>query len=269
MATDPNAGRPVAPSTFALLMATGALLVLLGAAHGGWLPLPLWLRTYALTALVTQCAAVVALWQVVRSSGRGTASSRAWLILFCGMYLFMVGHACLSAQRFSNEAGTAGFPTAADIFFIAGQVLMLTGLVVHLVAYARTGLPLGTRASYVIMYTVVAVVVAFLTWKLNIPMWSDSTLTFGWKAVSTAYHAIDMLTLCIALALMRIAFILRGGSLAHGWAGIATAFLATMVGDMMFGIEIDSRYSALVFLASYIALMFGAMRHREVVLSVG
>lgn len=264
-----TADRPIAPSTFALMIASGALVVLLGAVQGEWLPRPLWLRTYAVVALITQVAAVTALWQVVRASGRGSASSVGWRCLFFGTYLFMLGHASLSAQRFSNEAARAGFPTAADFFFIAGQVLMLTGLVIHLVAYAKTGLPLGSRASYVVMYAIVATVVVILTVKLNLPMWSDSSLTIGWKAVSTAYHVIDMFTLCIALALMRIALLFRGGSLAYGWAGIATAFLTMMIGDMLFGIGIDSRYSALVFLAAYCALMFGAMRHREVVLSVG
>lgn len=267
--SDGSSTSLVAPSTFASMVAGGALLILLAAAHGGWLPDPQWLRIYAVVASLSLLATVVALRQVVRASGGGTSSARGWRHLFVGVYLILLGQCTLMLMRFANESAKAEFPSLADVFYVAGQILFISGLSLHLLAYARSGLPLGSRSSYVEMYLVVAVLVGYLTWKLNLPMWADPANTFGWKTINTTYHVLDMLTLCAALGLLRIALVFRGGSIAVGWAAMATGALLVMIADMLFGIGVDHRYAALVYLAAYVSLMFGAMRHREVIAGVG
>ncbi len=244
------------------------MLVLLMAARGAWFEQRVWLRAYAVTALVTLIAAAVSLWQVSHATGGGTAASTAWRVLFAGMVVFLLGHAHLTYQRFMSPTADTAFPSLADVFYVAGQTLLIAGLIIHLIAYLRTGLPVGHRLSYVLMYLVVAAVVAYLTVKLNLPMWDDATRTFGWKMVNTVYHVIDMLTLCVALALLRMALLFRGGALAQGWAAIAVGFVFMMVADMLFGIGISTEYSAMGYFASYASITYGVVRHREVILSV-
>ncbi|MEW6363101.1 MAG: hypothetical protein AB1714_00525 [Acidobacteriota bacterium] len=261
------AGR-VRYSSVVAVIAAIALLVLLLAARGAWLEPRVWLRTYAVTALVTLVAAAVSFWQVSHATGGGTAASAAWRVLFAGMAIFLLGHAHLTYQRFVSPTADTAFPSLADVFFVVGQTLLIAGLVIHLIAYLRTGLPVGHRLSYVLMYVIVAVVVAYLTAKLNLPMWDDVTRTFGWKMVNTVYHVIDMLTLCVALALLRMALLFRGGALAQGWAAIAVGFVFMMVADLTFGIGVPAEYSALGYFASYASITYGVVRHREVILSV-
>lgn len=259
--------RPL-PSTLAAIFSCSVLLLLGVDIVETWVEgLPL-LHVIDILECVSLVAANAALWRVVRLTGTGTGASIAWRLLLGGTLTYLVGEIAFTTLRYVSTKAVI-FPSIADLFFVGGQVMILAALVLHLVAYASTGLPLGGAGSYILMYSGVAAISVYLVRGVTIPMWADDSLSYGWKLLTTVYNILDLLTFCSALALLRVAELFRGGALAQGWAAVAFSFVFMMAGDTLFGIDVDEKYVSFAFLASYSSLIFGALRHSELIESVG
>jgi len=214
------------------LVALGAAVVFavtILALVSGWLDQRGSLILFDCVAVVALAVATWALWKVARAVGPSGAATMAWRLVSVGVGIYALAQAILTAYRLAGPEAPP-FPSSADIFFVTGQVLIAVGLVLHIIAYARTGLPLGSAVSYVIMYVIAGAVSIYLIRTLDVPMWADASRPMGEKVLNTLYHILDLLTLFAAMGVFRIAVVLRGGSLATGWAAIAVGFAFVMVG---------------------------------------
>jgi hypothetical protein len=248
----------------ALAGAAAVALALLGASLSAGLLAPVtsyYILDYVQLAILAVLAA--ALWRLVTAVGNDDLAALAWRALFAGWASYLVGQACFCALRITGGTDTVPLPTVADVFFVAGQVLVLVALALHLVAHARIGLPPGL-ATFLVMALVVAAVGAWVGVGILAPLWANPAESAGTKAMTTIYEALDLLTLAAAVPLFRIALLLRGGPIAQGWAAIGLGFAFMMVADLMFGLhhEIAAGYA---FVGSYTAIAFGVIRHRETI----
>jgi hypothetical protein len=208
-------------------------------------------------------ALVAALWRVVATVGNDDLAATAWRVLLVGWTLFLLGEASLVVIRAFSTTGVIPLPSAAEAFFIPGQVIILVGFALHLVAYIRIGMPLG-GTTFLVMAAVAAVVGLWVVFGVLTPVWMSPTESFAGKATTTTYEALDLLSLMTAVPLFRIALLCRGGSIAGGWAAIALGFALMMVGDLLFGLhqEVPAGFA---FVGSYTAIAFGVIRHRETI----
>lgn len=210
-----------------------------------------------------------ALWSVSRAMEGGGASGIACWFLLWGAVMYACGQVTVTILRFlPGGAGPTPFPSPADVFYLAGQLLFTSGLVIQVYGYLKTGLPAGSSWSYAAIYSAVLIlaIVMYAGWIR--PMWADASMAFSRKAMATLYDALDIVTLAAALTALRISLVLRGGAIAQGWAAIAAGFVFMTIADALFGAGFEERFASYVFFIAYSSLAYGSLRHAEVVRSV-
>jgi len=147
-----------------------------------------------------------------------------WVLIAAGLGMLVVADLILNA--YENWFGTTQpFPSAADVFFLAGSAVIVASLAA--VVHRRT--PVGDHGSF-IDATIIAIGVGVLSWTyLMVPYAKDPTLTLLQRLVSISYPLIDVLLLA---GLARLLFVSAGRSMALYFISIAVC--ATMAADVIY-----------------------------------
>jgi signal transduction histidine kinase len=153
----------------------------------------------------------------------------AWLLVAGGLALFWIGDVFWAVYEIG---GRNPYPSAADIFYLAGYPLIAAGLVVAI----RRRMPIiDTRAP--IDAAIVTVCILLFQWFYVIgPTLSDSTLSFKESAVTITYPVADLVVLAVALRFI----------MSRDWSVMALRLLVlglglTLVGDVLFSLDVVSR----------------------------
>ena len=171
-----------------------------------------------------------------------------WYLLACGQLLWLVGDVLWDV--FALALDIEPFPSAADVFYLAGYPVTVLGLLVLI----RSRAPDGDRASF-IDSAIVTTGVAVIAWVFLIdPYIRDPSLTDMERLVSVAYPVADVLLLGVAVRLLAAP---GARSTAYGFLAVSLGF--ALVADTAFAVltlaggGVENGPLDLVWLAGYLA----------------
>ena len=157
------------------------------------------------------------------------AAPAAWLFIAAGFGSWWIGDVLWGIYV---AVGRSPFPSAADIFYLAGYPLMVAGLVI---AVRRRRELVDLRAS--IDAGLVTVSAFLLTWIYLVwPVLDDSSVSVLERVVGAAYPVGDLLLLGIATR-----FVLGSSWNVRSLRLLVYGFGATLAGDLLFNLQIGGR----------------------------
>jgi hypothetical protein len=163
---------------------------------------------------------------------RSNPARAPWLLLTIGLSSYTLGQAILAVYQVILVT-SAPFPSAADLFFVPATALLAAALFVFVHVYRRAGYPVGAMGQVLAVgLLVLALLAALVLWTLRPVLVADAPLME--KALNVAYPVLDCFLLLPTLLLLRMAVLLRGGSLWRVWMALLGGFVCVSIGDILF-----------------------------------
>jgi len=161
----------------------------------------------------------------------GESAKRAWTFLATGAWIWLFAQLIFAHYRIVLNVNI--FPNLADLFFVLGYIPLFAGLVVLIFDFRSTGLPMGGRTSYIVQALILLAIYSamFFAWLKPLLLNNDEPVT---KFLNFGYPTVDFLLVCVTSVLIRISWVLRGGSLAKAYIALGMCFFLTGVGDLIF-----------------------------------
>jgi len=158
--------------------------------------------------------------------------SSAWVRLATGWTLYCMGQMTLGWYQIVKGTD-APFPSRADAFYLLAYPCFLAALLAFLHVYRQAGFGVGTVAQQWALGAAVGVSCLTVAIPLLRPALAAPTST-GETALNLAYPVLDLALVAPLVLLMRVAFALRGGSVAGVWAAVLAGFAFMCAGDVLF-----------------------------------
>lgn len=205
-------------------------------------------------------------WGNARAFAAKTPARSAWSQLAVGQVFNFCGQALLAAAvLWPDQLG--GFPSPADLFFLAGYPFFIVSVILFAVGYHRSGYPVGSRRETWLLCLGVAAVCVLLSVPLLLPIF-HAEAGLAEKALNLAYPLLDFILLIPTALLLRTAWRLRGGLLWGVWGRLAAGFVFIYAGDIVFGymttldLERLSLLDSGLFLVAYGLVTAGSLHQR-------
>ncbi|MCI0441864.1 hypothetical protein L0152_01450 [bacterium] len=161
----------------------------------------------------------------------GESAKRAWTFLAAGAWMWLFAQ--LIFAHYKIVLGVNVYPNIADLFFVLGYLPLFGGLIVLILDFRSTGLPMGGRTSYIVQALIFIVIYVgmFFAWLKPLLFNQDDVVT---KFLNFGYPTVDFLLFFVTSVLIRISWVLRGGSLAKAYIALGMSFFLTGVADLIF-----------------------------------
>ena len=189
----------------------------------------------------------------------GERAKRAWTFLSAGMWIWVFAQWIFA--QYKMVMGLSLYPSIADIFFVAAYFPLAAGLIVLILDFRSTGLPMGGRNSYLIQIAVLIIFYAavFFKWLWPLAMNQDPLAT---KFLNVGYPTVDFLLFALTTVLIRISWALRGGSLAKTYIALALGFILIAIADTIFAYKSIPTIDILFFSAYFLCALAGTYQLR-------
>jgi hypothetical protein len=201
--------------------------------------------------------------------GAGNPSASGWWLMAAGLGASCGAQALLTWYQLVLRVPTP-YPSAADLLFVPGMLLLVAALVRLLLVFAGSELPLATGREVAMLSAAAAVPLILLgVWLLR-PVLAQPAPPLE-KALNIAYPVLDCLMLVPTFVLARTTARLRGGRVHRVWTILLGGFLATAAGDVLFAyfttldMEGLDPIASYLYVASYGLWAWGAALQRELV----
>lgn len=172
---------------------------------------------------------------------------KAWTHMSAGMWIWFFAQVIFCYYKV--VLNQSPYPSLADLFFSIAYLPLLIGVVFLIKDFRSTGLPMGTRSSYIIQVVVLLGIytLIFATLLYHFLVTNDS---LSLKALNVGYPTFDFILIGLSSVLVRISWGLRGGSLARSWLLLCAGFTLLGAADITFAYK---AYPALdpVFFSAY------------------
>lgn len=161
----------------------------------------------------------------------GESAKRAWTFLTSGAWMWLFAQLIFAHYKIVLNINI--YPNLADLFFVLGYIPLFAGLIVLIFDFRSTGLPMGGRTSYIVQGLILLAIYTamFFAWLKPLLLNNDEPVT---KFLNFGYPTVDFLLVCVTSVLVRISWVLRGGSLAKAYIALGVSFFLTGVGDLIF-----------------------------------
>jgi hypothetical protein len=177
----------------------------------------------------------------------GDTPKKAWTYLASGMWLWMLGQLLFAFYKIFLRQDL--YPSIADIYFSLGYAPLFLGLIVLIGDFKSTGLPMGSARSYLIQGVILALAYAGIFFNFLLPLLRTDD-SAGAKFLNVGYPTSDFLLFATTTVLIRISWVLRGGSLARSWIMLGAGFITIAVADVIFAYR-PSPVVDILFFTSY------------------
>lgn len=169
--------------------------------------------------------------------GRKDAPRRAWMRLAIGIWIWIIAQFMgMYCELILNQVS---YGTLADTFWVIGYFPLISGLYLLVSNYRSTGLPMGSTRSYVIQGVVLlaAYTALFFTLIWGQVLNPDRNLVL--KLLDVGYPTFDLVLIAMGSVLLRVSWLMRGGSLARSWLFLCVGFALTCVADVILAYTTD------------------------------
>lgn len=161
----------------------------------------------------------------------GESAKRAWTFLAAGAWIWFFAQLIFAQYKIVLNVNV--YPNLADLFFVLAYIPLFAGLIVLIFDFRSTGLPMGGRTSYIVQALILLAIYAamFFAWLKPLLFNHDEVAV---KFLNFGYPTFDFLLVCVTSVLVRISWVLRGGSLAKAYIALGMSFFLTGVADLIF-----------------------------------
>ena len=180
--------------------------------------------------ILSLAVGAINLGRVTRRFAPSDAPRPAWAGLQAGISIWAIAQVVELYNELMQKAVYGGF---ADIIWIIGYLPLFYGVFLLISNYRKTGLPLGSRLSYVLQCAALVLLYGFL---FRMSIWdqiTDPNRSYAMKALDFGYPTLDFLLFTTGSILLRFSWILRGGQLGRVWLLLCASFLMLGVGDFL------------------------------------
>lgn len=179
--------------------------------------------------------AVTGMSLAVRSFKSFDQTKLAWILLLAGSISFFLAESTyaileLALQVDVNEV----FPTLADLFWMVGYLPFITGLVLLIYGYKKSGLAFGKKWKYLLGLALVLILITRLSYILFIPIMQDDELSSLAKMAYLYYPIADIFLIIPAAILAYITSLFDQGRISRPWQYITLGFLAMIIADILY-----------------------------------
>src|SRR5262249_34105718 len=143
------------------------------------------------------------------------------------------------------------YPSLADIFFVIAYLPLVVGLIFLIKDFKSTGLPMGSVQSYVIQCGVLLTIYAVIYFTL-LHGFVQTPDPWDLKFLNVGYPTFDFILISLTSVLIRISWVLRGGSLARSWILLGAGFILMGIADLTFAYTPYSFLDILFFSAYFL-----------------
>lgn len=189
----------------------------------------------------------------------GDTPQRAWTHLAAGMWLWMFGQLLFAFYKIVLKQNI--YPNIADVFFTAGYLPLFIGLILLIRNFKSTGLPMGSARSYIIQGIIIAIVYVVIFVQFLWPLLNTNDST-GAKFLNVCYPTSDFILTAMTSVLIRISWVLRGGSLAKSWLVLGAGFTCVAAGDLIFAYKPAPIVDVVFFTAYFLVALAGIYQVR-------
>jgi hypothetical protein len=206
-------------------------------------------------------------WSSATRLGPDSPASAAWRLLAAGFTAFGVAEG-LDAWYEVALRVPRPFPSLADVFFLGGYLLLVPAMAGFIRAYRGSGFEVGSRAQHIAIGLLAYGAGILAGWG---PLHAIASGSAPWseRALSLAYPLLDFVMLAVALVLLRIAAVFRGGYVWRVWGLLLAGLAFTGAADLVFafltagGLSVSRGLMETLYLLSYLALARGVLCERE------
>lgn len=185
---------------------------------------------------------------------------KAWTFLSAGMWIWFFGQVIfLYFKIVAKEANP--YPSLADVFFSIAYLPLVLGVVVLIKDFKSTGLPMGSRSSYLLQIGILLAIygVIFSTLLYNLLITDDP---LALKFLNVGYPTSDFVLIALSTVLVRISWTLRGGSLARSWLFLCSGFTLLGAADITFAYRAYPLLDVVFFSAYFLIGLAGVYQIR-------
>ena len=178
----------------------------------------------------------------------GDTPQKAWTSLAAGMWIWFFAQVIFAYYKLIAQ--TNPYPSLADLFFVLAYIPLFIGMIFLIKDFKSTGLPMGSKQSYMVQGLVLLVIYAviFFTLLLDLVNRPDPAAL---KFLNVGYPTFDFMLIAMASVLVRITWMMRGGSIARSWIMLCLGFAAIGVADISFAYNSSLAVLDVVFFSAY------------------
>lgn len=194
--------------------------------------------------------------------GRTDEPRSAWLSITIGLWIWVIAQFLESGCDLVLK--TISYGTIADAFWFVGYFPMTVGVWRLVQSYRKTGLPLGSRTSYIAQIAALTVLFGLVFYNYILGQVLDPDRPVLIKFLDVSYPGMDFVLVCLTSVLIRFAWLMRGGALARSWILLCLGFTLVGVADLWlsYSTEFESafyRLDDLVYFSSYFIIALAGM----------
>jgi hypothetical protein len=161
----------------------------------------------------------------------GDFPRKAWGSLGLGMSIWIVAQ--LVEMYNETILRIVSYGTIADLFWLVGYLPLIYGVFLLLKSLRASGLPLGSRASYAVLIIVLIALYGLLFQKHIWENLADAQRPLKDKVLDFSYPTFDFVLCSVSVVLLRISWMMRGGSLARAWILLGVGFILLETADIL------------------------------------
>lgn len=184
---------------------------------------------------------------------------KAWTFLSSGMWIWLFAQFIFAYYKVVMKESP--YPSLADVFFVIAYLPLLAGVVLLIKDFRSTGLPMGTRSSYMIqailLLALYGVIYATLLQRFVV---SDDAPAL--KFLNVGYPTFDFILIALTSVLVRISWSMRGGSLGRSWLMLCAGFTVLGVADITFAYQAYPFLDVLFFSSYFLIALSGVYQIR-------
>lgn len=186
-------------------------------------------------------ASVVGMW-TVSAYGIRNVHGRSLTYLTAGIISWLIGEVIWMVMIFIYQIEP--FPSVPDVFFLAGYLLVLVGVVKEFLLHKSSLRNFNKLLLFLI--ALVSVLIAFLIAYFGVYAAYDPEAPLLNNVVGIGYSVFDLLIIVPSLFVLKMALSFKGGKLFFSWMLAFVAMLLFLAADILFAIYYEP-YNNLVF----------------------
>lgn len=194
--------------------------------------------------------------------GRNDEPRKAWFSITFGLWIWVIAQFLESYCDLVLKMISYG--TIADAFWSIGYIPMALGVWQLVRGYRDTGLPLGSRASYIAQLSTLLILYCVVFYVYLLPQLAEPDRPIVIKFLDVFYSGMDFVLVCLISVLVRFAWMMRGGMVARSWIFLGAGFTMVGVADLWLSYATDFestfyRLNDLTYFSSYFLIAIAGM----------
>jgi hypothetical protein len=185
--------------------------------------------------IICACISVVCLYLTFKSFKNYDFAKTVWLLLLIGIALDFVAEILYSTQEVILKVDmNTLFPSIADYVWCLAYIFVFAGLVMMLVGYKKSGLPMGNTKLFFTISIALLVLASVVIYFILVPIIKDIETSTQSKVFYLYYPIADTFVIVPAILLMYITSLFGKGTISKPWQFLAIGFVCFTISDLLY-----------------------------------